>query len=163
MGKHSKLIEQVALFEKLAYDPHSLENFVTNHKLAIQAEITGGTRAVNHLFSTNRASAKSPGLQYLDDMFGQLNGHVNSLTAEFASQELSTIQQLVSQAEFYTSKKNAGTGYDPWTRVGDVHSPGAYVDRINAHLKNLQLAVDKANSKATVPQKLPPVPTAAQA
>lgn len=164
MSKHSKLIEQAGLFEKLAYDAHALTNVVANHKAAIAAEIAGGIQAVNHLFTTNRDSAKSLGLQHLDDAFGRMGAYVSALKAEYLDQTLPSIKELVSQALFYTSKSNAGTGYDPWTRVGESHSPAAYVDRIAAHVKNLEAAANKNAPKPQTPaQNLPPAPTAAQA
>lgn len=144
MSKNSNLLQKIELFEKLATS--SFEKFVQNHKVAMQSEVNAGQNACN------KAVNKSEGIKQLQNAFTKLTGSLSQLTAESAASLVPQMNEIVGGAKFFTSEGNAGTGYDPNTRVGGVVSPAAYLDRTAVHLKNLSDAVAK-NKPAPAPQK----------
>ncbi len=140
MSKFKKVLTQIDVLYKLAVP--ELDKVLTAHKAAIQSEVAGGISAINKLFVSNQAAANSPGLQALDDYFGNLSGDLSQLTTSNADPSVaaSSVKSMLSdagQVSFYTSKINAGTGYDPLVYTGGAGSPGSYFDRAQQHLKNL--------------------------
>lgn len=140
MSKFKKVLAQIDVLYKLALP--ELDKVMAAHKSAIQSEVAGGISAINSLFVSNQAAANSQGLQALDDYFGNLSGElanfpVSGVDPNVAKTAVDRLASAAGQVAFYTSKVNAGTGYDPLVYTGGTRSPGSYFDRVQTHIKNL--------------------------
>lgn len=134
--KIDQIVKKAEAFEKLA--AVDFAGICKSYGAAIQRELAGGIAAINKLVTTNRQAAESHGIEVLDEMFGKIGDVARQLEPSGIDLSIRDLRSLIGNASFYTNSFNAGTGFDPATRIGGATSPGAYLQRIKTLVDNLE-------------------------
>lgn len=147
--KNNSLFNKINLFYKLATLDPKVQKLVTNIQYAINLELVAGTRVLNAAIQKN---PKSQGLRSLKAIFTD----ISNANRELISNPDSVLERIINKindANFFSSKSNAGTGYDPATTINGRVSPVGYLTRIKNHAENLlkYLPKEKAVSNKNFP------------
>lgn len=126
--KSHKVLEFSQYFEKVA--DFNFQKILTTYKSSIQKELANTIQSVNKLYAESNANGNSPGLESIDNICGELGTHLAYLNIDNASATLSDMKKILSRASFYTSRQNAGTGYEAITHKGGNNSPAASLQRV---------------------------------
>lgn len=129
--KIHSLLQACENFSKLA--EWDLSKVVKTYKPQLMNEVAAGIRSINYLVTTNKDAAKATSLRVLDDTFGNIGEIVNRLDfndTRGLDISLRDMRSIVGTGMFYTSSYNAGTGFDPITRLGGNDSPAAHLNNI---------------------------------
>lgn len=137
----NKLFQACSNFRTLA--AADLNKTIQNYRSAIDSEIKGGLRAIQNLINTDPKAKNSNSLKSLQYNLNQMIQLNNQMTANAADVVVENLKKYIGNASFYTSKANTGTGFDPLTRAGGANSPGAYLDRITAHINKIEEILKK--------------------
>lgn len=141
-----KLYAACVKFEKLAQiNVQNIQNsLLVSTRNAILAEIDNGIRIINQLVTTDKAAANSEALTVIDEIFGKMLPYAQQMSVDSLKSDLGSLTTLAGQATFFTSKNNAGIGYDPITSKGGYNSVGAVINRIQANVKKLTAVLQSA-------------------
>lgn len=139
------LFKKIDNFEKLA--AFDFDNICKNYAEAIKSEVAACINVINKLVISNKKAAKSEGISNIDDALGKINAAASQIAPDFAGKIINDIKSILGNITFYTLPSNAGTGFDPVTRIGGAWSAGAYIDRISDHVKNLEKLYKKFQSE----------------
>lgn len=127
-------------FEKMATG-FDLTKVINTYKPLLANEVAAGIRSINRLVTTNKDAAKAHSLEILDDVFGKIGVIVNNLNPTDPRGSDLAVKDMLAAANngtFYTSGYNAGTGFDPTTRLGGNDSPAAHLYKLIEILKKFE-------------------------
>lgn len=135
----NSLLQACENFNKLA--EWDLSKIVKTYKPQLANEVSAGINSINRLVTTNKEAANAASLQTLDELFGKIGDTVNRIDpvdTRGLDISLRDIRAFVGYGSFYTSSYNAGTGFDPITRLGGADSPAAHLNNILKLVEKLE-------------------------
>ena len=123
------LLQACESFEKLA--EWDLSKVVKTFKPQLANEVAAGIRSINRLVTTNKDAAKADSLRSLDEVFGKIGevvDRMDPIDTRGLDIGIRDIKAFIGSGTFYTNSYNAGTGFDPITRLGGADSPAAHLN-----------------------------------